>query len=220
MPFQCGWGLGLCNASTIADFEYTSSVLITSLIHEIIQQRMHFSTTVFSAQHQAKADVVSSRHQRQVSEVSNLKHLPLDNLHRVVQLSSEKCASSWLSVLPIEEHGFALHKGAFWDALCLQYGWLPSGLPAKCVCGHGFTVDHAMNCSSGGFSTLRHNELTDFTTAALSKVCHNVAIEPVLQPLSGESFQYATAIMWRMRHVWMSVHVDSGEAVISKLLLM
>ena len=29
--------------------------------------------------------------------------------------------------------------------------------------------------------------------AALSEVCHNVAIEPVLQPLSGESFRYATA---------------------------
>ena len=64
----------------------------------------------------------------------------------------------------------------------------PSGLPAKCVCGpHGFTVDHAMNCSSGGFPTLRHNELRDFTTATLSEVCHDAAIEPVLQPLSGES---------------------------------
>ena len=35
-------------------------------------------------------------------------------------LSSEKGASSWLSVLPIEEHGFALHKGA---------------LGIHCVCG-------------------------------------------------------------------------------------
>lgn len=42
-----------------------------------------------------------------------------NNLRHVVQLSSEKGASSWLFVLPIEEHGFVLHKGAFWDALCL-----------------------------------------------------------------------------------------------------
>jgi len=68
-----------------------------------------------------------------------------------------------------------------------------SGLPAKCVCGHGFTIDHAMNCSSGGFTILHHNELRDFTTAALSEVCHDVAIESVLQPLSGESFHYVTA---------------------------
>ena len=45
-----------------------------------------------------------------------------------------------------------------------------------------------------GFPTLRHNELRDFTAAALSEVCHDVAIEPVLQPpISGESFNYATA---------------------------
>ena len=50
-----------------------------------------------------------------------------------------------------------------------------------------------MNCASGGFHTLRHNELRDFTVAALSEVCHGVAIETVLQPLSGESFHYATA---------------------------
>ena len=51
------------------------------------------------------------------------------------------------------------------------YGsWLPSGLPAKRVRGHGFTVDHAMNCASGGFPTLCHNELRDFTAAALSEV--------------------------------------------------
>ena len=35
-------------------------------------------------------------------------------------VSVEKGASSWLSTLPIDEHGFALHKGAFRDALCLR----------------------------------------------------------------------------------------------------
>lgn len=49
-----------------------------------------------------------------------------------------------------------------------------------------------MSCSSGGFPTLCHDELRDFTAAALSKVCH-VAIEPALRPLSGYSFWYTTA---------------------------
>ena len=93
-------------------------------------------------------------------------------------------------MLPIEEHGFALHKGAFRDALCLRYEWLPSGLPTRCVCGQGFTVDHTMNCATSGFPTLRHNKLRNFTAA---EFCHNVTIEPVLQPLSGEAFHYATA---------------------------
>ena len=34
------------------------------------------------------------------------------HLQRAVDVSSEKGASSWLSVLPIIEHGFALQKGA------------------------------------------------------------------------------------------------------------
>ena len=42
------------NPSTIADFEHNSSVSVTSsLIHEIIQQSMCFSATMYSAQHQA-----------------------------------------------------------------------------------------------------------------------------------------------------------------------
>ena len=59
--------------------------------------------------------------------------------------------------------------------------------------GSGFTVDHAMNCSSGGFPTIRHNKLRDFTPTVLSEVCHGVAIEPVLQRLTGENLHYATA---------------------------
>ena len=216
LPVQMG-GLGLCDPSSIADFEFEASVSITSpLIQEIIQQRTKFSAAVLGDQRQAKVDVVSSRHQRQASCLSELISLLPDDLRRIVQLSSETGASSWLSVLPIEEHGFALHKGAFRDALCLRYGWLPSGLPAKCVCGHGFTVDHAMNCSSGGFPTLCHNELRDFTAAVLSEVCHDVAVEPVLQPLSGESLRFATANVEDEACVDVSVR----EAIIKKPFLM
>ena len=37
------------------------------------------------------------------------------NLKGAMTVSVEKGASSWLSTLPIEEHGFNLHKGAFRD---------------------------------------------------------------------------------------------------------
>ena len=57
-------------------------------------------------------------------------------------------------VLRLEEHGFALHKGAFRDALSLRNGWLPSRLSVHCVCGQGFSVDHALNCPTGGIQHL------------------------------------------------------------------
>ena len=46
----------------------------------------------------------------------------------------------------------------------------------------------------GGFPTIRHNELRDVTASLLSDVCHNVATEPRLQPLSEESLTYRTTI--------------------------
>ena len=50
-----------------------------------------------------------------------------------------------------------------------------------------------MNCPTGDFPTIRHNELRDFTASLLSEVCHNVSVEPQLQPLTGETFPLASA---------------------------
>ena len=40
---------------------------------------------------------------------------------------------------------------------------------------------------------IRHNEIRDITASLLTEVCPNVAIEPPLQPLSGETFRLASA---------------------------
>ena len=106
-------------------------------------------------------------------------------MKRIISLLSEKGASSWLSALPVEER----------DALFLRYKWLPSGLPVHCVCGQGFSIDHALNCPTGGYPTLRHNELYDFTAELLSEVCADVCT--LLQPLSGETLTYAAANVGR-----------------------
>ena len=100
--------------------------------------------------------------------VSVCDSLPSD-LKRMISLSSEK------------EHGFALHKGAFQDALYLYYGWLPSELLVHCVCGQGFSIDHALICPTGGYPMLRHNELRNFTAEILSEVCTDVCTTTTLR---------------------------------------
>ena len=105
----------------------------------------------------------------------------------------EKGASSWLTVLPLEEHQFSFHKQAFRDALALRYGWQPSQLPAYCSCGEPFSVQHALSCPKGGYPSIQHNELWDFTASLLSETCHGVAVEPSLQPITSERFVHATA---------------------------
>ena len=47
---------------------------------------------------------------------------------------------------------------------------------------------HALNCKKGGFVTMRHNNIRDFTANILSEVCNDVALETLLTPLSGEVF--------------------------------
>ena len=101
-------------------------------------------------------------------------------------------ASSWLSALPLAEHGFELSKGDFRDALALRNAWPLRDVPATCICGHDFTITHAMNCSHGGFPSLRHNEVRDLLAASLTEVCPNVAKEPPLRPVSGEVFSAAS----------------------------
>ncbi len=45
----------------------------------------------------------------------------------------------------------------------------------------------------GGYPTIRHNEIRDMTAYLLTEVCSNVATEPHLQPLSGETLHLASA---------------------------
>ena len=47
-----------------------------------------------------------------------------------------------------------------------------------------------MTCHTGGFPTIRHNDVRDITASLLTEVYHNVATEPPLQPLSGEALTY------------------------------
>ena len=74
----------------------------------------------------------------------------------------------------------------------MRYGWDPPHLPDTCVCGFSFSVDHAPR---GGFPSLCHNELRDITASLMKEVCHNVTIEPILQPLSGEIPHPCSAIV-------------------------
>ena len=38
------------------------------------------------------------------------------------------------------------------------------------------------------------NEIRDITCSLLSEVCHDVTVEPTLQPLEGHTLRYASAI--------------------------
>ena len=194
LPARLG-GLGIIDLTRSCQAMYLASSLISAPLTSLISvQQDEYSYDCIAAQLKAKAEVKSLRRRDVKDAASELKAKLPACLQRAVDLAQESGASSWLTSRPIEEFGFTLHKSAFRDAIALRYGWSPLNTPTRCSCGSQFSVQHALSCPKGGFPTLRHNEVRDLTAALMTEVCHDVCVEPHLQPLTGESLDGASAI--------------------------
>ena len=187
LPPRLG-GLGIPNPTITSDTEYTASRSVCKPLYNLILlYDSSYPTEAIEQQVKAKKEVHSFKLKHSQGSASNLRP------QRSMDLAQEKGASNWLTTLPIDENGFTVHKGAFHDAIALRYGWLPSNIPSTCTCGKSFTVEHAHSCPLDGFPSIRHNEIRDLTANLMTEVCHNVSIEPHLQPITGETFPAMTA---------------------------
>ena len=188
LPTRFG-GLGLLNPIECCSTEYEGSLhLSDALTSAIIQQSLPPSNLSQLTRGIRNTNLAKKRHHYQVAANAVRSRLPPER-QLAIDLAQEKGASSWLSVLPLEEHGFHLHKTSFRDAICLRYGWPLPRLPGHCACGSEFTVTHALSCPTGGFPTIRHNEVRNDLGELMAEVCPNVALEPVLSPVDGEQFR-------------------------------
>jgi len=193
LPARLG-GLGLVNPTSLPSSEFQASISISAPLKDLIlQQKSGYSVECLEAQVKAKTTAKKIKSDKAKSSAASLRASTSTQSQRAMDLAQEKGASSWLSTLPLDEFGFTLHKGAFRDAIALRYGWQPLHTPITCACGTNFTVEHALSCPMGGFPTLRHNEVRDLTATLMSEVCHDVSIEPALQPITGETLSGASA---------------------------
>ena len=110
---------------------------------------------------------------------ASLSHAEL----RMLEATQDQGASTWLSCVPLEEHGFNLSKQAFQDAVAMRYGWPLDSLPDSCACGSPFSVAHGMSCLTGGYSVVRHNHVRDYLAAQLQTVCPAVDTETLLSTI-------------------------------------
>ena len=193
LPIKFG-GLGIANPTKTANAQYSSSQRVTAPLTALILQQEHSYPSCIAIEQKAiKSKIKGQRREQEKEDAERVRaKLPVE-MQRTMSYNGEKGASQWLGVLPLTEFGFSLHKGAFRDALALRYGWTPRHVPSQCACGKRFTVEHAFSCPFGGFPSLRHNDIRDTTACLLSEVCHNVALEPSLMPLSGERLRHKTA---------------------------
>ena len=122
LPTRTG-GLGLNSPVREADIQFQTSVVTTPLVKLVLQQSRVYPTKAMAELSEIKSKIRQEKQSELAStEVSVFETLP-NSLKRVKELASEKGASSWLTALPITDHGFRLHTGAFHDALCLRHKW-------------------------------------------------------------------------------------------------
>ena len=163
------------------------------LVERIINQHSTEFTKKENNSKQIKAEIRDEKRKREEEKMQYVNEHLNPYKHKVFDAITEKGASNWLNALPLKEHDFYLDKQTFWDTIHLRYGINLSRLPTKCVCSANFTVEHALTCKKGGFINIRHNEIRDFTAELLYEVCNDVAVEPLLTPLTGETFHYKSA---------------------------
>ena len=101
LPCRLG-GIGMCNPSKTAAFEYSLSQRVTKpLCQLILQQDPTYSFETCEAQSQVKSEVHEERRKKQSVDASTLRSSLPPSLKFAMSLAQEKGASSWLTALPI-----------------------------------------------------------------------------------------------------------------------
>ena len=188
LPVKMG-GLGFIIPSEISETQYNNSKSITSSLSNTVVEQTHLTEEDRNNIKTRKNEVKREAERCRQVKLREVKEELSEEKLKSLELISEQGASSWLSTLPLHRYDFHLEKQAFWDGLRLRYGIPLSKIPLHCVCGISNSVDHAFNCKRGGFVTIRHNDIRDFTCELLNEVCYDVEVEP----LTGEIFNHLTA---------------------------
>ena len=195
LPARMG-GLGICKPPDECLVSHTNSLFVSAPLVRLVQrQEFEFDPTTLSAEvKRLRSEVDKENEVRNKTKLSLiLEHAPPE-LKLALKAASEKGASSWVTAIPSYDHGTVLHKGEFTDAIYIRYGWTLLNLPTTCACGAAFNVQHALDCKLGGLRTIQHNEVRDVLAQCMREAGHMlVEVEPQLQELSGEVFDFKSA---------------------------
>jgi hypothetical protein len=135
-----------------------------------------------------RASFYKDKQEKLLSEVSEQGKL-------MINLASEKGASSWLTALPLKDFGYVLNKQQFADALALRYNFCLKDCPKTCACGAMNSINHALICKSGGYVSMRHNWLRNCIGKIMETAkCKDIQLEPPLLPTNGYQLPTGTII--------------------------
>ena len=185
LPARLG-GMGFIDPSKTSDLEYESSIIATSQLTEAIFNQVSHPELDQETQSEAMKIVKKKKEVWYKGLQQNIISESNTTVAKIIELSSEKGASCWLTSLPLKRYGFLLNKQEFHDAVCLRYNFAIKLAAKVCACGERYSVNHCLTCKKGGYVILRHNSLRDLFAELLREFCHDVDTEPVLLPLTGE----------------------------------
>ena len=120
----------------------------------------------------SKADIRRQNNERyERTKLAVLKNTGT-KLCAMMKYTIEKRANHCLTSRPDKEKVLTFSRSDFRDEIWMRYAIRLDNLPTKCVCSADYTYIHALQCSTGGFLTKRHNDLRDIIVGlALSSLC-------------------------------------------------
>ena len=122
LPARLG-GLGLINPATNSSEAFTASERITAPLAALIISQGSSQIPDCTQVQKIKREIKESKREMTEARARNIVSHLNPQQQRLMELAMEKGSSSWLTVLPLKEHGFHFHKGEFRDAISLRYGW-------------------------------------------------------------------------------------------------
>ena len=132
LPARIG-GQGILNPSANSQPSFNSSDTLAAPLVNLINTHNLNGSVVLDDTLEAKKNIRNSNHLRDICHANELDRVLSTDKKRKIAFTKEKGSSSWLTVLPIEEHGFFLNRGEFRDALHLRCGWDIWNAPQSCI---------------------------------------------------------------------------------------
>jgi len=192
LPARMG-GMGICKPTEQCISSHNNSNYVCAPLVRLVQrQELEFDPSeLYVEVKKLRGDVDDENDSRSKARLGLVLENAPPELKLALKAATEKGASSWVTAAPSYDHGTVLHKGEFTDAVYIRYGWEMLNLPSTCACGTAFNIQHALDCKLGGLRTIQHNEVRDVVAQCMREAGHSlVEVEPQLQELSGEVFEY------------------------------
>ena len=199
LPARNG-GMGVENPTLQADAEYERSRIATLPLKQLlIEQKTSIDSSrgeqVENELREARGQITSQKRNAAKAMMEEVRQEMTPDQQRLHDEHCKRGASTWLTSLPLSDHGFTLNKQEFRDSLALRYSLPIQGMPNRCACGQINGIEHCLTCPKGGYVHMRHNQIRDLTANLLEEAgCKDVTTEPRLLPITGEEFDHKTTI--------------------------